>query len=62
MLVIMGILGVMASIFLAIVEKEIGSNIPSFIASISLLYLGVFKVEPKAAACPVEVKETKDPF
>ena len=62
LLVIIGALGIASSIFLAILDKAIGPNISSFVASLSLVYLGLYKAVPKQKACPVEVKKTKDSF
>jgi len=45
-LLVIGILGVFASIYNAIVDTEMILNISSFIASASLVYLGLYKVVP----------------
>ena len=63
LLVIIGILGMMASLYLGIVHNDVLPNIPSFIASLSLVYLGLYKVAaPETTQCPVEVEKTKDSF
>ncbi|MEP0263556.1 hypothetical protein [Dokdonia sp.] len=54
LLVTIGMLGMIASIYTAIVHKEVATNIPSFIASLSLVYLGRYKVMPKNEKSIVE--------
>lgn len=61
-LVTIGIVGMIASIYVAVIHREITENIPSFIASLSLVYLGMYNVIPKTATCPVKVEKTKDSF
>lgn len=61
-LVTIGILGMISAIYVGIVNKEVLSNIPSFIASLSLAYLGMYKVVPDVETCPVKVEKTKDSF
>ncbi|GGG19162.1 hypothetical protein GCM10011344_19710 [Dokdonia pacifica] len=62
-LVTIGVLGMMSSIYLAVIHNEVTTNIASFIASLSLVYLGIYKVvDPKTTACPVEEEKTKDFF
>jgi len=62
LLVIMGVLGMLASIYLGIVDKEIMPNISLFIVSLSLVYLGMYKVVPPSSNCKIEVEKAKDSF
>ncbi len=59
-LMTIGILGVVASVYNMIVDLDIVMNISSFIASISLVYLGRYKVVPLHTECKVSVEKTKD--
>ena len=46
-LITIGVLGMIASIYMAVVHKEVATNIPSFVASLSLVYFGCYKEVPK---------------
>ncbi len=62
-LVTIGILGMMASLYMGVMHKDVVPNISSFIASLSLMYLGLNKViSPKTTKCLVEIEKSKDSF
>ncbi len=62
-LVIIGILGMIASLYMGIVHKDVIPNISSFIASLSLLYVGFYKVVPsKTTKTPIVIEKSKDSF
>lgn len=63
LLVSIGIVGMIASIYLGIVDRDIMTPMSSFVASLSLVYLGLYKVvAPTPAKCLVKVEKTKDSF
>lgn len=63
LLVSIGIVGMIASVYLGIVDKDIMTPMSSFIASLSLVYLGLYKVvSPTPTTCLVKVEKTKDSF
>lgn len=62
LLVSIGVLGILASVYLGIIHKEVMPNISSFMASVSLVYLGMYKIVPPNAECKVSVEKTKDSF
>lgn len=53
-LVTVGLSGMVASIYMAIVHKEVATNISSCIASLSLVYFGFYKEVPKTTESIVE--------
>lgn len=55
-----GILGMIASVYNMIANLDISMNISSFIASLSLVYLGYYKVISPNSECKVNVGKTKD--
>jgi hypothetical protein len=59
-LMTIGVLGVVASVYNMIADLDVVINISSFIASLSLVYLGGYKVVPPSAKCKVSVEKTKD--
>jgi hypothetical protein len=59
-LVTIGALGMMASVYNMIADLDVMMNVSSFVASLSLVYLGGYKVVPSNSKCKVRVKKTKD--
>lgn len=59
-LVTIGALGMMASVYTMIADLDVMMNVSSFVASLSLVYLGGYKIVPPNSECKVRVEKTKD--